>query len=74
MFLMKFVMQLINLCFGSFESFLANGGNFVNPSLTSSDIFEDRFQQAAALQTMQERVERAGANTIPVMPQLLHHG
>jgi len=70
---MKFAMQLIDLRFGLFESFLANRRNPVNSSLTSADILENRLQQAAALQAMQEWVERTGANAIPVTRQLLHH-
>ncbi len=71
---MKFVMQFIDLCLGLVESLLANGRDLVDPSLASSNILEDRLQQAAALQAMKERVEGSGANAIPVMRQLLHHG
>lgn len=74
MFFMKFAMQLIYLCLGLFESFLANGRNPINSSLASTDILQNRPQQAAALEAMEERIERAGANTIPVTRQLLHHG
>ena len=71
---MKFAMQFIDHCFGLLESFLANGRNPINSSLTSTDILQNRLQHAVALEAMQERIERAGADAIPVTRQLLHHG
>jgi hypothetical protein len=38
-----------------------------------SNIFEDRLQQTAAFQAVQERVESTRSDAIPVMSQLLHH-
>jgi len=71
---MKFVVQLVNLDSGLFQGLLANGGDLVDPSLAPSNCFEGRLQQAAALQTMQERVKSSGANAVSVMRQLLQHG
>jgi hypothetical protein len=70
---MKFPMQFIDLCPGLVESLFARSSDLVNPSLASSNILEDGLQQAAALQAMQERVERARPDTIPVMHQFFHH-
>jgi hypothetical protein len=39
----------------------------------SSDIFEDRLQETAAFQSMQQGVESSWSDAIPVMGQFLHH-
>ena len=41
---MKFVMKFIHLFSGFVQGFPANGGDLVNPSLTSSNIPEYRLQ------------------------------
>jgi hypothetical protein len=71
---MKFPMQFIDLCLGLVESLFARSSDLVDPSLAPSNIPKDGLQQAAALQAMQERVERSRPDAIPVMRQLLHHG
>jgi len=73
-FFVKFMMKLVYLFSGFVQGFPANGGDLVNPSLTSSNIPEYRLQQATPLQAMQEWVEGSRANAIPMMLQLLHHG
>jgi len=71
---MKFVVKFVDLRFCLDQSLLPDRRDLVNPSLASSDILENRLQQAAAFQAMQERVESSGANAISVMLKLLHHG
>ena len=70
---MKFLMQLIDLRLGLVEGLLARSCDLVNPSLAPSNILEDGLQQAAALQAMQERVQRSRADAISVMCQFFHH-
>jgi hypothetical protein len=71
---MELVVQFVNFHPGFVQSLPADRRNSVNPPLASAYIFEGGPQQAAALQTMQERVERSRANAVAVMRQLLHHG
>lgn len=71
---MKFVMQLIDLCLGLVEGLLARSCDLVNPSLPPANTFKDGLQQAAALQAMQERIQRSGADAISVTCQFFHHG
>jgi len=71
---MKFLMQLIDLRLGLVEGLLASPCDLVNPSLTPTNILKDGLQQAAALQAMQERIQRSGADAISVTSQFVHHG
>jgi hypothetical protein len=73
MFFVKFVVQFIDLHPGPVQSFLAGRRDLVDSSTVSSDIFEDRLQETAAFQTMEQGVEGSGADAIPVMGQFLHH-
>lgn len=70
---MKLVVKFIDLDSGPIQSLLPRSRNLVDPATVSSDIFEDRLQEAAAFQSMQEGVERARTDAIPVMRQFLHH-
>ena len=70
---MKLVMKFIDLDSGPIQSLLPGSRDLVDPATVSSDIFEDRLQEAAAFQSMQKRVESARADAIPVMSQFLHH-
>jgi hypothetical protein len=73
MFFVKFVVQFIDLHPGPVQSSLAGRCDLVDPSMMSSNILEDRFQETAAFQTMEQGVERPRADAIPVMGQFLHH-
>jgi hypothetical protein len=73
MFFVKLVVQFIDLYSGPVQSLLAGTRNLVDPSTMPSNIFEDRLQEAAALQAMQEWVESSRSDAIAVVGQLLHH-
>lgn len=69
----KFVLQFVNFCSGLVQSLFADCRDPVDSTTAPCNILEDRPQQAAALQSMKERVERSRSNVISVMAQLLHH-
>jgi hypothetical protein len=73
MLFMEFVVQLVNLRSGLVQSLFAHSCDLVDPATVPSNVFEDRLQQTAAFQPMQERVKGSGTDAIPVMRQLLHH-
>lgn len=73
MLLMKFVVQLIDLFPGFFERPFPCRRDPVEASPATLDVFEGRAQQAALLQTVQQRVQCAGADAVAVMLQFLHH-
>jgi hypothetical protein len=73
MFFVKFMVQFVDLHSGPVQNFLAGSCDLVDPSTVTSDIFEDRLQEAAAFQAMQKGIESPRANAIPVMGQFLHH-
>lgn len=70
---MKLTMQLVNFCPRIVQGLLANGCNPVNPPPSFPHVLEDRFQQASALQSVQQRIEGARTDAILVMLQLFHH-
>jgi hypothetical protein len=73
MFFVKFVVQFVDLHSGPLQSFPTGSRDLVDPSTVSSDILENRLQEAAPFQTMQKGVESSRANAVPVMVQFLHH-
>ena len=52
----------------------AEGGDGVDPAAAAGDVFQRRFQKTAAFHSVQQRIERSRADTVPVTIQLLHHG
>lgn len=73
MLFMEFVVQLVNLRSGLVQSLFARRCDLVDPATVPSNVFEDRLQQTAAFQAMQERVKGSGTDAVPVMGKLLHH-
>jgi hypothetical protein len=73
MFFVKFVVKFIDLHSGPVQSLSSGSRDLVDPSTMSSGIFEDRLQETAAFQAMQQGVESSRSDAIPVMGQFLHH-
>lgn len=73
MVLVKFAVQLIDLLRGFAESLFARNCNFVQPSPTPLHLAEGGLEQAGALQTVEQRVESAGADPITMMRKFFHH-
>jgi hypothetical protein len=71
--LVKLVVQFIDLRSGLVQSLFACSCDLVDPATVPSNVFEDRLQQTAVFQAMQERVKGSGTDAIPMMCQLLHH-
>jgi len=61
-------MQFIDLRSRLFQNLLAGCGYLVDPSPAASNILQLRSQQAGAFQTVEERVESAGTDAVPVVP------
>ncbi len=74
MLFVQFMVQFIHFFFGLFESSFAGGCDLVEPSSAAFNAIEGRAQQARSFQPVQKRIERAGADAIAVMRELLHHG
>ncbi len=70
----KLVEKLIDFYRGLAQSPSSSGRDAVNPAPAASDSLDDRLQQAAAFQSVQERVKSSGADAIAVMGQLFDHG
>ena len=71
--LMQFVVQLIDLHSGFFESLPACGRNAVKAPRAPCGLAGNAFEQARALQSMKQRVKRSRPDAIAVMRKLLHH-
>jgi len=66
-------MQFVNLQFGLFQSPPSRCGDPVYPSPSTRDVLQLRLQQAAALHSVQQWVQRPRSNEIAMVLQLLHH-
>jgi hypothetical protein len=73
MFFVEFVVQFIDFHSGLVQRLLAGSRDLVDPATVPSNILEDRLQETAAFQAMQEGVESSRPDAIPVMRQFLHH-
>lgn len=67
-------MELVDLEAGAGEGFAAGGGDGVEAALAAGDVAQAGFEQAAALETVEERVECSGTDAVVVVGELLHHG
>ena len=74
MLFVQFAVQFIDFFLGSFEGSFSGGGDLVEPSTATVHAIERRAQHARSLQSMQKRIECAGADAIAVMREFLHHG
>jgi hypothetical protein len=74
MLFVQFAVQFIHFFLGSFEGSFPGGGDFVEPSTATVHPIESGAQHARSLQSMQERIECAGADAVAVMREFLHHG
>jgi len=73
---MLFVQLLIKLLYflaGVVKGAAAAGGNAVKPAPAATGYIGDRFQEAGAFETMEQRVEGTGTDPIAVVRELLHH-
>ena len=71
---MELVVELVDLGAGAREGFSAGGGDGVDAAAAAGDVAECGFEEAGALETMEERVEGSGADAITVVGEFLHHG
>lgn len=70
---MKLAVQLIDLGFRTFESFLPGCGHLVNATFSFMDDLDIGTEKACAFHSMQQWIKCAWSDAVAVMPKLLHH-
>ncbi len=73
MLFVQLIVQLIDFFASFFKGATPTGRKTVEPAAAAMGFIEDRFQQAGALQAMQQRVEGAGADAVAVVREFFHH-
>jgi hypothetical protein len=74
MLFVQFMMQLVYFFFGFFEGAFSCGRDLVEPPASALHTVEGRAQQARSFQSVQKGIERARADAVAVVGELLHHG
>ena len=71
---MELVVELVDLGAGAGEGSAAGGGEGVEAALAAGDVAEGGFEEAGALEAVEEGVEGSGADAVAVVGELVHHG
>lgn len=74
MLFMQLMVQLVDQGLCLLESFSPGCGDFVKSASPSRNVPQLRFEQPITLHSVEEWIERSGADAIAMMLQLLHHG
>ena len=69
----ELVVELVDFGAGADEGFAAGGGDGVDAAAAAGDVAQRGFEQAGALEAVEQGVEGSGTDAVAVVGELVHH-